>query len=186
MSPTIDDGDAAQDFVADFARGNFEELEHRAQIEEGLRGMLGHAVASVEDGQAGGLPEEIRRAGVRAAQDDAFRAEGFEGDAGVLEGLAFLDAGGKRADEGGIGAESFGGEFERGAGARARFVEEEGDAAFRKALGAAEGVFFFQGVGGFEDAADFGDGEVRGGDGGARMDGLLKKGEGKFLASSYA
>ena len=140
--------------------------------------MLGHAVAGVEDGQARGLREQIRRAGVWAAEDDALCAEGLEGDAGVLEGLAFLDAGGKRADQGGVGAQTLGGEFEGGAGPRARFVEEQGDTAPGKALGAAEGVFLFQAIGRLEDAADFRDREVRGGDRGARMDGLLKKGGG--------
>ena len=79
--------------------------------------MLGHAVAGVEDGEAGGARKQPGCAGVWAAEDDALRAEGFEGDAGVFEGLAFFDAGGERADQGGVGAEGFCGELEGGSGA---------------------------------------------------------------------
>ena len=111
--------------------------------------------------------EQIGRAGVGAAQDDAFGAEGAEGEAGVFEGLAFFDAGGLRADEGGVGAEGFGGEFEGGAGARARLVEEERDAALERGdWCVGQAVFVFERIGGFEDAADFGR-RGSGGDGGA-------------------
>jgi hypothetical protein len=60
--------------------------------------MLGHAVAGIEDGQSGGAREQIRRAGIGAAEDDALGAESFQRDAGVLKGLALFDAGGKGAD----------------------------------------------------------------------------------------
>ena len=36
-----------------------------------------HAVAGIEHGQAGCVREQIRRAGIRAAQDDALGAEGL-------------------------------------------------------------------------------------------------------------
>ena len=138
-------------------------------------GCSSHAVAGIEHGQAGCVREQIRRAGIRAAQDDAFGAEGLEGDAGVLEGFALFDAGGKGADQGSVGAEGFRGQFERGAGARARFVEEQGDAALLQPMGALHGIFFFERVGGFQNSANFGDREVAGGDGRAGMDGRLGK-----------
>jgi hypothetical protein len=40
---------------------------------------------------------------------------------------------------------------------------------------APHGIFFFEGIGGLENPAHFGDREVAGGDGGAGMDRLMEK-----------
>ena len=115
-------------------------------------------------GQAGGLREQIRRAGMRAAQDDAFRAEGLEGDAGVLERFALFDAGGKRADQGGVCAEGLRRQFKGGAGARARFVEEQRDAALGQPMDARRRDLLFRVASAELGFGNFGDREVAGGD----------------------
>ena len=78
-----------------------------AQIEERLRGMLVHAVAGVDDGQACGFFEQPGRAGRVVAEDDGLSTECAESEAGVLERLAFFNAGAEVGDERCVGAESF-------------------------------------------------------------------------------
>ena len=98
------DGEAGEGFFVDGGGIEVESCENGAEVEQGLRGVLGHAVAGVEDGEAGGAGEEEGRAGGGVAEDDALGAEGAEGEAGVFEGLAFFDGGGFVGDQGGGGA----------------------------------------------------------------------------------
>ena len=66
--------------------------EDGAQVEQRLGGMLVHAVAGVEHGQAGFALQQPGRAGGVVAQDDGFGAERAQGQAGVFERLAFFNA----------------------------------------------------------------------------------------------
>ena len=63
-----------------------------AQVEQRLGGMLVHAVAGVEDRQAGLGFQQPGRAGAGVAQDDGLGAEGAQGQAGVFERLALFNA----------------------------------------------------------------------------------------------
>ena len=118
--------------------------EDRPQVEQGLCGVLVHAVAGVEDGEAGFLLEEPGCAGGVVANDDGFGAESAEGEAGVLERFALFDARGEARNERRIGAEAFGGEFEAGAGARGGLIEEQGDPSLEKDAVAGERVLIFE------------------------------------------
>ena len=163
------DGDAGEGFCVDGGGVEAEAEEDGAEIEQRLRGVLGHAVAGVEDGQAGGVGEDEGRSGGGMAEDNALGAEGSEGEAGVLEGFALFDGGGLVGDEGGGGAEGFGGEFEGGAGAGGGFVEEESDAAVDEELRFFGGGGAVEAIGEGEDVGDFGDGEAVDGEEGAGM-----------------
>ena len=107
------------------------------------------------------------------AEDDGLGAERAQGEAGVLEGLAFFDGGGLVADQGGGGAEGLGGELEGGAGAGAGLVEEQGDAAAGEQLGPFGGGERGDAGGAGEDVGDFGDGEVLDAEEGAGVVGFV-------------
>ena len=117
-----------------------------SKIEQRLRGVLVHAVAGVEDGKARVLFEEPGSAGGVVAQDDGFGTERAESEAGVLQGLAFFDAGGQAGNERRVGAEAFGRQFEAGAGARGGLVKEQGNTALDKNAVARERILTFKTV----------------------------------------
>ena len=119
-------------------------VEDRAKVEEGLRGVLVHAVAGIENGQVSFTFEQPGSAGRVVAEDDGFSSQSLEREARVLEGFTFFDAGGKTGYKGRIGAKAFGGELEAGACARGGLVEEQGDAALEKDAIASERVLILQ------------------------------------------
>jgi len=66
--------------------------KNRPQIEQRLGGMLMHAVAGIEHGQAGFGFQQPGRAGGVVAQDDCLGAKRAKSQAGVLQRLAFFNA----------------------------------------------------------------------------------------------
>ena len=150
-----------------------------AQVEQRLGGMLVHAVAGVEDWQTGRLLQQPRRAGGVVAQDDGFGAERAQGEAGVFQRLALLDAGGEARDEGGVGAEAFGGQLEAGAGARGGLVEEQRDAALGEDAIADERILVLERGGSLEQVADSFEAEVMHGEQRARVVGEWRRGRGR-------
>ncbi len=140
----------------------FQAVQDGAQVEECLRGMRMHAVARVQNGQLGDAVQQIGRAGVGMAQDDALGAQSAEGKTRVLQALAFLDARGERADECGVRAEAFGRQLEGGPGAGARLVEEESHAAFGQPMGASQGVFRLEEGSCLHKSGNVGNGEIAG------------------------
>jgi len=68
------DGDAGEGFRGDGGCAVAQMNEDGAEIEQGLGGMLVHAVASVDDGQMGGLLKEPGCAGGVVAEDDGLSA----------------------------------------------------------------------------------------------------------------
>jgi hypothetical protein len=64
------------------------------------------------------------------SNDDDVRTERADGQAGINERLALLDAGGSRMNDGCGRAQDLGREFKRDACARGGFVEEQRDAFF--------------------------------------------------------
>ena len=125
------DGDAGRRrFGVDAARDAGAQVgEDGAQVEQRLGGMLVHAVAGVEDGQAGLGFKQPGRAGGVVAQDDGFGAEGAQGQAGVFERLALFNAG-QRLETSVVSApRAFGGQLKAGAGAGGGLVKEQRDAA---------------------------------------------------------
>ena len=144
----------AERFRGDGGCAGAQMCEDGAQIEQRLGGMLVHAVAGVDDGQAGGLLKQPGCAGGVVAQDDGLGAERAQGEAGVFERLALLDAGAEAGNEGGVCAEDFGGELKAGAGARGRLVKEQRDAALGEDAVAEQRVLVFEGGGAGEDVAD--------------------------------
>ena len=154
------DGDAAEGVSGDGGEAGKQVLEDGTEVEQGLGGMLVHAVAGVEHGQAGELLENPGCAGGFMAKDDGLGAKGVQGEAGILEGLAFLDAGGEAGDEGGIRTERLGGQLEAGAGARGGLVEEQGHAALGEDARTLDGVHGLKGGGAGEEMADGVEGEI--------------------------
>ena len=120
--------------------------EDGAQVEQGLGGMLVHAVAGVEDRQAGLCFQQPGRAGGVVAQDDGFGSEGAQGEAGVFERLALFNAGTEAGDQRGVRAQRLCGQLEAGAGARGRLVKEQRDAALGQDAVAVERVLFSRAV----------------------------------------
>ena len=116
------------------------------------------AVAGVDDAGFQPVGQEARGSGRTVAQDNDVRPQRLKVQRGVLEGFAFLQAGGPDGEVDHVGTEAQGGQFERREGAGAGFDEEidegfatEGGDFFQTALAHA-----FEGAGGLEDVADFG------------------------------
>jgi hypothetical protein len=168
-----DNGDTSERTLVGGVGIEREAGEQSAEVEQRLRGVLVHAVASVEDGQAGDAGQQRGSARVGMAQDDGLSAERAQSEAGVLERLSFFDGGGLVADEGGGGAERFGGELEGGAGAGAGLVKEQGDAAAGEQGGPLGGGERGDAGGAGEDVGYLGNREVLDAEEGAGMMGFV-------------
>ena len=121
-------GDAAEEDVTD--DGNMESLDAAKffpdgeDVEETLRGMFVSTVAGVDDAGVEALREESGRAWRAVAENDDVRLKGLEVEGGVLECLAFLEAGGCGGDVHYIRAKAHGCDLERCPGAGAWLDEE--------------------------------------------------------------
>src|SRR6185369_17918507 len=91
-----------------------EVLEHGHGVEQSLRWVGVHAVAGVDDGNVEMSCENVGCARRGMTDDDRIRAESADGQAGVDQRFALLDAGGGGAYQRGSRAEGFGGEFKGG------------------------------------------------------------------------
>ena len=138
----------------DGLRSRIEMIEDGAEVEQGLRGVFVHPVSRIEDWQACDFFEEPCSAGGVVAEDDGFGAERAQSKAGVLEGLAFLNARGEAGNEGGVSTKAFGGELEAGTGAGRGLVEEQGDAALEEDAVARERVLVLKSSGARQQIAD--------------------------------
>ena len=128
--------------------------EDGAQIEQRLSWMLVHAVAGVEDREAGFGLQQPGRARRVVAQDDGFRSESPQREAGVFKRLALFDAGAEAGNQRSVGTQAFGSQFKARPGARRGLVEKKGNAALGEDAVPDQRVFFFQDRGGVENLSD--------------------------------
>ena len=133
--------------------GRVEVRQDGAQVEQCLGGMLVHAVACVEDRQAGLGLQQPGSAGGVVAQDDRFGAEGAQRQAGIFQRLALLDARREAGNQRGIRAEALGGQLKAGAGARGGLVEEQRHAALGQDAIPGKRVLVFESCGTGENKA---------------------------------
>ena len=107
------------------------------RVQQGLRGMLTHTVAGIDDGFAGCFGRDGRRARFGMAQDDHIRIT-FERADRIRQALAFRH--GRifhLVDRDDRAAQPLHGGGERGRGARGRLIEQVGqDLAFQQVEGA--------------------------------------------------
>ena len=99
-------------------------LVQRVDVEQRLRGVLVLAVAGVDDRRRAPARDELRRTGPRGAQDYRIRLVGAQGEDGVLQRLALLDARSARREVHDVGGQALGRELEGAAGPRGRLIEE--------------------------------------------------------------
>ena len=88
------------------------------------------------------------------AQNDGFRAQGAQRQAGIFQRLAFFNARRQAGDQRRVGAQSLGGQLKAGAGARGGLVKQQRDAALGQDAVAGQRVLIFQSRGAGEKMAD--------------------------------
>ena len=102
-------------------------LADRQSIDEGLRRMLVHTVAGVDNRRAAFFAQKMRRSGGRMPDDDDVRRHGLQVARRVKQRLAFRHAAGGCGEVQGVGAQSLLRQLERSARSSGRLEEEVDD-----------------------------------------------------------